>query len=49
MLFLLLRFHIARGTRLHTSLGEVPYAVTHVYIEEQIEATKGIHTNYFIG
>lgn len=46
--FLLLRFQIARGTDF-THHQANPYAGTHIYIEEQIEGTKGIHANYFIG
>lgn len=46
--FLLLEFQIARGTDF-THHQANPYAGTHIYIEEQIEATKGIHANYFIG
>lgn len=46
--FLLLEFQIARGTDF-THHQANPYAGTHIYIEEQIEATKGVHANYFIG
>lgn len=46
--FLLLGFQIARVTDF-THHQANPYAGTHIYIEEQIEASKGIHANYFIG